>query len=50
MFRFFIGFILGIYVALYGVGAVVHKIGDIFNESKQIVNEQIQKDTTDNSN
>lgn len=45
MFRFIIGFVLGIYVSLYGVNAVVSKIVTIYDDIKgEIVEEQKKSD------
>lgn len=43
MIRFLVGFILGIYVSLYGVSAVIEKVADIYN---QIVIEVEEQDET----
>lgn len=40
MFKFLIGFCLGIYVSLYGVSAIIDKFTEIFSEVKQTVEEK----------
>lgn len=47
MIRFLVGFILGIYVSLYGVNAVVQKITDIYNDITQHVEETHEKSDTE---
>lgn len=45
MFRFIIGFILGFYVAMYGVSAVFDRIVSTFSDAKQYVEEYEESDT-----
>lgn len=49
MFKFIIGFVLGFYVAMYGVSEVVNKLSDVYGEAKESVNEYSQKNNTSGS-
>ena len=44
MFRFIIGFVLGFYVAMYGVSAVFDRIVGTFNDAKEYVEEYEESD------
>ena len=45
MFRFIIGFVLGIYVSLYGVSAVLNKFAEIYDGIKGEIVEEQKPDT-----
>lgn len=44
MIRFFLGVILGIYIALYGVDGFMNKVTELYNETKV----KIHSNTTSN--
>lgn len=47
MFKFIIGFVLGFYVAMYGVSAVLDKIADTITSAKEYIEQHEKTDTAD---
>ena len=47
MIRFLVGFILGIYVSLYGVNAVIQKFHDSEKDNTEKIEETHEESTSD---
>jgi len=47
MIRFLVGFILGIYVSLYGVSAVIDKVKNIYSDITETIEERHEEPTSD---